>query len=99
MSDNDEKPFDTSITIEEIKQYLHLDDDSEDEYIHILIILAAEICENYTRETLPEELPKSYKQAMLMIIGYFFENREGSKMDCLRRYFIFLLHIERLCFR
>ena len=68
MSDNDEKPFDTSITIEEIKQYLHLDDDSEDEYIHILIILA-----------LPEELPKSYKQAMLMIIGYFFENREGSK--------------------
>lgn len=44
MSDNDEKPFDTSITIEEIKQYLHLDDDSEDEYIHILIILAAEIC-------------------------------------------------------
>ena len=79
MSDNDEKPFDTLITIEEIKQYLHLDDDSEDEYIHILIILAAEICENYTREILPEELPKSYKQAMLMIIGYFFENREGSK--------------------
>ena len=37
MSDNDEKPFDTLITIEEIKQYLHLDDDSEDEYIHILI--------------------------------------------------------------
>lgn len=67
------------LQINEVKQYLRLDYDSEDDYLNILIILATELCENYTRQSLPEELPTSYKQAMLIIIGYFFENRNGSK--------------------
>lgn len=67
------------LTLEEVKQYLRLDDDSEDEYLNILLILSSEICINFTRQELPEELPYSYKQAMLLIIGYFFENREGTK--------------------
>ena len=30
------------LTIEEVKQYLHLDSDAEDDYLRILIILAGE---------------------------------------------------------
>ena len=67
------------LTLEEVKEYLRLDTDIEDDYISILILLAGEICENFTREPLPEELPKSYKQAMLICIGFFFENRTGTK--------------------
>ncbi len=68
-----------ALKIDEVKQYLHLDSDAEDEYLRILVLLAGEMCENYTRLSLPEELPESYKQAMLVCIGYFFEQREGTK--------------------
>ena len=74
------------LTIEEVKQYLHLDSDAEDDkcrncltYLRILILLAGEMCENYTRLAMPDELPESYKQAMLVCIGYFFEQRDGTK--------------------
>lgn len=67
------------LTLNEVKQYLHLDSDAEDDYLRILILLACEMCENYTRLKLPAELPESYKQAMLVCIGYFFEQREGTK--------------------
>lgn len=67
------------LTLDEVKQYLRLDTECEDEYLNILILLACEICENYTRLDLPEKLPESYKQAMLICIGYFFENRNGTK--------------------
>ena len=67
------------LTLEDVKEYLRLDTDAEDSYINILIMLAAEICENYTRQPLPETLPESYRQAMLICIGYFFENRTGTK--------------------
>lgn len=67
------------LTLDEVKEYLRLDTDAEDEYLNILILLAGEMCENYTRIPLPEELPESYKQAMLICIGYFFEQRQGTK--------------------
>ena len=41
------------LTIEEVKQYLHLDSDAEDDYLRILILLAEEMCENYTRLAMP----------------------------------------------
>nr|DAT74915.1 MAG TPA: Head Tail Connector Protein [Caudoviricetes sp.] len=69
------------LTIDEVKEYLRLDSDAEDEYVNILILLASEMCENYTRLDLPETLPESYKQAMLICIGYFFENRDGAKSN------------------
>lgn len=69
------------LTLDDVKEYLRLDTNAEDEYIKILMLLSAEICENYTRSPLPkdDEFPQSYRQAMLMVIGYFFENREGTK--------------------
>lgn len=67
------------LTLDEVKQYLRLDTDAEDKYLRVLILLASEMCENFTRLELPEPLPESYKQAMLICIGYFFEQREGTK--------------------
>ena len=67
------------LTLDEVKQYMRLDTDAEDDYLRILILLSSEMCENYTRLPLPEELPESYKQAMLVCIGYFFEQRDGGK--------------------
>ena len=67
------------LKLNEVKQYLRLDTNAEDEYLNILILLACEMCENYTRIPLPEELPESYKQAMLLCVGYFFEQRQGTK--------------------
>lgn len=66
-------------TLSEVKEYLRLDTDAEDRYLRILLLLAKEICENYTRLPLPEPLPESYKQAMFICIGYFFEHRDGTK--------------------
>ena len=45
------------LTLTEVKQYLRLDTDAEDRYLKILLILAQEMCENFTRLPLPEELP------------------------------------------
>ena len=42
------------LTIEEVKQYLHLDSDAEGDYLRILILLAGEMCENYTRLAMPD---------------------------------------------
>ena len=67
------------LTLDEVKQYLRLDTDAEDDYLRILILLSVEMCENYTRLPVPEDMPESYKQAMLVCIGYFFEQRGGSK--------------------
>lgn len=79
------------LELSEIKQYLRLDTNAEDEYLNILILLACEMCENYTRMPLPEKLPESYKQAMLLCIGYFFEHRQGTKDGIPKVFYALLL--------
>jgi len=69
------------LTLNEVKEYLRMDSDAEDDYINVLVLLSSEMCENYTRLDLPDPLPESYKQAMLICIGYFFENRDGIKAN------------------
>ena len=78
------------LTLDEVKEYLRLDTDAEDGYLNILILLASEMCENYTRLSVPDELPESYKQAMLICIGYFFEHRDCTK-ESIPDVFYFLL--------
>lgn len=79
------------LKLNEVKQYLRLDTNAEDEYLNILILLACEMCENYTRVPLPEKLPESYKQAMLLCIGYFFEHRQGTKDGIPKVFYALLL--------
>jgi len=67
-----------TLTLTEIKEFLRLDSDAEDGYLNILLLLSAEICQNYLRtDKLPDN--QSVRQAQLLIIGYFFENREGAR--------------------
>ena len=86
------------LTLTEVKQYLRLDTDAEDRYLKILLILAQEICENFTRLPMPEELPESYKQAMLICIGYFFEQREGTKEGIPRVFYTLLAPYRKAAF-
>lgn len=86
------------LTLEETKEYLRLDSDAEDEYLQILILLASEMCENYTRLELPETLPESYKQAMLICIGYFFEHRDGTKEGIPRVFYTLLSPYRKAAF-
>lgn len=68
------------LTLSDVKMFLRLDDNSEDGYLNVLILLSCEMVINYLRiEELPTDIPTAMKQAMLIIIGYFFENREGTK--------------------
>ena len=67
------------LSLSEVKEFLRLDSDEEDRYLKILFLLSKEMCENYIRGQLPKKLPESVKQAQLLIIGYFFENREGTR--------------------
>lgn len=67
------------LNLDDVKLFLRLDTNVEDGYLNILILLAGEMSENYIRTALPDPLPESIRQAMLMVIGYFFENREGTK--------------------
>ena len=70
------------MTLKIVKEYLRLDDDSEDGYLRVLILLSSEICLNYMRmDKFPSKMPKAVKQARLLTIGYFFENREATKDD------------------
>jgi len=67
------------LDLAEVKEYLRLDDDnSEDGYLNVLILLSSEMCQNYMRAELPEECPESIRQACLIIIGHFYENRDGN---------------------
>jgi len=68
------------LQLSEVKIFLRVDVSDEDGYLNVLILLASEMVLNYLRlEELPQEMPLALKQAMLIIIGYFFENREGTK--------------------
>ena len=69
------------LTLSETKEFLRVDETAEDDYIGVLILLSAEIVRNFLRLGDDEELPEnnSVKQAELLIIGYFFENRQGTK--------------------
>ena len=67
------------LNLNEVKEFLRLDSDTEDGYLRILVLLSKEMCENYMRQSIPRRVPESIKQAQLLIIGYFYENREGTK--------------------
>ena len=67
------------LKLKAVKEYLRLDSGAEDGYLNILVLLSKEMCENYMRHPMPRRVPESVKQAQLLIIGYFFENREGTR--------------------
>ena len=68
------------LTLEETKEYLRIDSNNEDVLIASLITVAKEHCENYLQASLPEEVPMPVKQALLILIGHFYEERAGESI-------------------
>ena len=65
------------LTLDEVKGFLRIDHNEEDGYISVLLLLAKELCENYLRKDIIEPIPESVRQAQLLVISHFYENRSG----------------------
>ena len=66
------------LTLDEVKGFLRIDHNEEDGYISVLLLLAKELCENYLRKDIIEPMPESVRQAQLLVISLFYENRSGA---------------------
>ena len=66
------------LTLDEVKGFLRIDHNEEDGYISVLLLLAKELCENYLRKDIIEPMPESVRQAQLLVISHFYENRSGT---------------------
>ena len=66
------------ITLTEAKEYLRIDSEEEDTLLAGLLLAAKEHCENYLQAALPSEVPTPVNQAMLILIGHFYEQRAGE---------------------
>ena len=66
------------LTLEYVKEFLRIDHEEEDGYLSVLILLAKELCENYLRRELPVEENECVKQAQLLVVSHFYENRNGA---------------------
>lgn len=66
------------LTLDYVKEFMRIDHSEEDGYLSVLLILAKEFCENYLRSDLPEPLPETVKQAEMLVISHFYENRNGA---------------------
>lgn len=67
------------LTLDYVKEFMRIDTDAEDGYISVLILLAKELCENYLRcDIPPDDKLESIRQAQLLVIAHFYENRDGA---------------------
>lgn len=66
------------LTLDYVKEFMRIDHSEEDGYLSVLLILAKEFCENYLRSDLPEPLPETIRQAEMLVISHFYENRSGG---------------------
>jgi len=65
-------------TLAEVKDYLRIDSMEEDTLLTMLLDVAIAHAENYLYGPLPAELPLPIKQALLLLVGHFYEQRLGE---------------------
>ena len=66
----------TTVTLDEAKLHLRVDQDFEDDYITSLILAAEGHVSMYLGDDLPDPMPASIKAAVLLLVGDLYENRE-----------------------
>ncbi len=69
------------LTLQETKDFLRLDGDDEDALVSSLIVTAKELVEDVLRYKLTEfgEIPETVHQAMLILVGTLYEERQVAK--------------------
>lgn len=69
------------MTLQETKDFLRLDGDDEDALVSSLIVTAKELVEETLRYKLTEfeEIPETVHQAMLIVVGTLYEERQIAK--------------------
>ena len=69
------------LELAETKEFLRVDGDAEDILISSLIVTAKELVENVLRKKLDEfeQVPETVRQAMLIIVGTLYEERQITK--------------------
>ena len=67
-----------ALGLAEVKAFLRIDGEEEDSLLAGLIPVAREHCENYLNASLPTEVPTPVKQAQLLLISHFYEQRSGE---------------------
>lgn len=68
------------ITVEDAKAYLNITTDEDDSVIERLISAAESFTDRWIETPLAElsEAPDDLKQAVMMLVGHWYENRETS---------------------
>ena len=69
-----------SLTLAEIKEYLRIDGEEENSLLTALLSAAISHSENYLQAPMPSETPTPVKQALLILIGHFYEQRAGENI-------------------
>ena len=69
------------LTLQETKDFLRLDGDDEDALVSSLIVTAKELVEDTLRYKITEfeEIPETVHQAMLIVVGTLYEERQTAK--------------------
>lgn len=64
-----------------VKAFLRIDGDGEDTLVTSLILTATDLVESVLRRKLAdfETVPESVRQAILLTVATFYENRQGGK--------------------
>ena len=66
------------LPLTEIKEYLRIDGEEENSLLTALLSAAISHSENYLQAPMPRETPTPVKQALLILIGHFYEQRAGE---------------------
>ena len=66
------------LQLDDVKQYLRVENDEEDTLLTGLILQAQEAAEHYCRTTFTEDPPQTVRLAVLLMVSYYFEDRDQS---------------------
>ena len=72
--------MDEPVTLTEVKEYLRIDGEEENILLATLIAVATSHCENYLQAGLLSDVPTPVKQAILILVGHFYEQRGGENI-------------------
>ena len=66
-----------TITVEEVKSHLRIQQDEEDELIADFIAQAQAVAEDYCRVKFVDPAPEPVRLAVLLMVSHYYENRDN----------------------